>query len=353
MLKRLNGPQTLGNGRGFWVCACLVLLAALIYPVFADPYYVGNFAYFLIWVFMALGLCLMWGYGGMLSFGQTFFFGIGGYAYGVLSVDLGNAHGMALGNFVMAVVLAGLTAVILGYLMIYGRINGVFFGIVTLSVTLALAFFLGQTAGPEWAIGSARLNGFNGMQGMAPLSLPWFGGDIDLEETPLYYFVLVLLVCTYLALRILVNARFGNVLVAVREDSQRTELLGYDVRLYQLGGFVLGSILAAVSGVLYTAWGQFITPSSIGLPAAAMPIIWVAFAGRSDLTATLVGTFVLLLVFQTLTIYSEQAALILMGLILVLTVMFAPQGCFVGLGRIAQWRPVRRNTMHARSPEAG
>jgi urea transport system permease protein len=353
MLKRLNGPQTLGNGRGFWVCACLVLLAALIYPVFADPYYVGNFAYFLIWVFMALGLCLMWGYGGMLSFGQTFFFGIGGYAYGVLSVDLGNAHGMALGNFVMAVVLAGLTAVILGYLMIYGRINGVFFGIVTLSVTLALAFFLGQTAGPEWAIGSARLNGFNGMQGMAPLSLPWFGGDIDLEETPLYYFVLVLLVCTYLALRILVNARFGNVLVAVREDSQRTELLGYDVRLYQLGGFVLGSILAAVSGVLYTAWGQFITPSSIGLPAAAMPIIWVAFAGRSDLTATLVGTFVLLFVFQTLTIYSEQAALILMGLILVLTVMFAPQGCFVGLGRIAQWRPVRRNTMHARSPEAG
>lgn len=353
MLKRLNGPQTLGNGRGFWVCACLVLLAALIYPVFADPYDVGNFAYFLIWVFMALGLCLMWGYGGMLSFGQTFFFGIGGYAYGVLSVDLGNAHGMALGNFVMAVVLAGLTAVILGYLMIYGRINGVFFGIVTLSVTLALAFFLGQTAGPEWAIGSARLNGFNGMQGMAPLSLPWFGGDIDLEETPLYYFVLVLLVCTYLALRILVNARFGNVLVAVREDSQRTELLGYDVRLYQLGGFVLGSILAAVSGVLYTAWGQFITPSSIGLPAAAMPIIWVAFAGRSDLTATLVGTFVLLLVFQTLTIYSEQAALILMGLILVLTVMFAPQGCFVGLGRIAQWRPVRRNTMHARSPEAG
>jgi len=353
MLKRLNGPQTLGNGRGFWVCACLALLAALIYPVFADPYDVGNFAYFLIWVFMALGLCLMWGYGGMLSFGQTFFFGIGGYAYGVLSVDLGNAHGMALGNFVMAVVLAGLTAVILGYLMIYGRINGVFFGIVTLSVTLALAFFLGQTAGPEWAIGSARLNGFNGMQGMAPLSLPWFGGDIDLEETPLYYFVLVLLVCTYLALRILVNARFGNVLVAVREDSQRTELLGYDVRLYQLGGFVLGSILAAVSGVFYTAWGQFITPSSIGLPAAAMPIIWVAFAGRSDLTATLVGTFVLLLVFQTLTIYSEQAALILMGLILVLTVMFAPQGCFVGLGRIAQWRPVRRHTMRARSPEAG
>jgi urea transport system permease protein len=349
MLHRLNGPQTLGNGRGFWICAALVLLVAMIYPTFADPYDVGNFAYFLIWVFMALGLCLMWGYGGMLSFGQTFFFGIGGYAYGVLSVDLGGAHGMALGNLVMAVALAGLAAAVLGYLMIYGRIGGVFFGIVTLSVTLALAFFLGQTAGPEWVIGDARLNGFNGMQGMSPLSLPWFGGDIDLEETPLYYFVLVLLVGTYLGLRILVNGRFGNVLVALREDPQRTELLGYDVRRFQFGAFVLGSMLAAVSGVLYTAWGQFITPSSIGLPAAAMPIVWVAFAGRSDLTAVLVGTFVLLAIFQTLTIYSEQAALILMGLILMFTVMFAPQGFFASLPRILAWRPRRGR----RSAEAG
>lgn len=353
MLHRLNGPQTLGSGRGFWICAVLALLVALIYPAFADPYDVGNFAYFLIWVFMALGLCLMWGYGGMLSFGQTFFFGIGGYAYGVLSIDLGSAHGMALGNLVMAVLLAGLAAAVLGYLMIYGRIGGVFFGIVTLSVTLALAFFLGQTAGPEWAIGNARLNGFNGMQGMAPLSLPWFTGDIDLEETPLYYFVLVLLVGTYLALRILVNGRFGNVLVALREDPQRTELLGYDVRRFQFGAFVLGSMLAAVSGVLYTAWGQFITPSSIGLPAAAMPIVWVAFAGRSDLTAVLVGTFVVLAIFQTLTIYSEQAALILMGLTLMVTVMFAPQGFFVSLPRILAWRPRRGGAVGTPSNEVG
>ena len=64
---------------------------------------------------------------------------------------------------------------ILGYFMIWGRIGGVFFGIVTLSATLVLAFFLGQTAGPEWHIGNARLNGFNGMKGMDPLTIPWFG----------------------------------------------------------------------------------------------------------------------------------------------------------------------------------
>ena len=89
MFKLLDGPQTLGRGRTFWTCFLAVLAAALVYPVFADAYDVGNFAYFLIWIFMALGLCLMWGYGGMLCFGQTLFFGIAGYAYGVLTINMG------------------------------------------------------------------------------------------------------------------------------------------------------------------------------------------------------------------------------------------------------------------------
>ncbi len=333
MFQRLNGPQTLGNGRGFWIGALAVFAVAVAFPAVADPYDVGNFAYFLIWIFMALGLCLMWGYGGMLSFGQTFFFGLGGYGYGVIEINIGAAHGGSLAALVLAVSVAALAAAILGYFMIYGRIGGVFFGIVTLSTTLALAAFVGQTAGPEWTVGTARLNGFNGMQGMSSLQLPWFGRDIDLEESALYYFLLVLLAATYVGLRLLVNSRFGNVLVAIREDPQRAELLGYDVRRYQLVTFVIGSLLAGLSGALYTAWGQFITPSSIGLPAAAMPIVWVAFAGRSDLTATFVGTFVLLFAFQTITIYSEQSALVLMGLLLVATVLFAPRGLMVGVGQ--------------------
>ena len=209
----------------------------------------------------------------------------------------------------------------------------VFFGIVTFATTLALAAFFGQTAGPEWAIGQARFNGFNGMIGMPPLELPWLGDVIVLEGNALYYFVLGLLLAVYLGLRVLVNSRFGNVLVAIREDPLRTELLGYDVRKYQLVAFVIGSSLAALSGGLYTAWGQFIPPASMGLPAAAMPIIWVAFSGRQDLTATMVGTFLLLLMFQTITIYSQQYALILMGFLLLLTVLLVPAGFVHGIGR--------------------
>src|SRR6201995_495301 len=135
MLHRLNGPQTLGTGRGFWICAVLVLLVALIYPVFADPYDVGNFAYFLIWVFMALGLCLMWGYGGMLSFGQTLFFGIAGYGYGVIAINMGGGTA-TIAALVLSVVIAMVAAGILRYFMIWGGMSCIFFGIVTLSATV-------------------------------------------------------------------------------------------------------------------------------------------------------------------------------------------------------------------------
>lgn len=334
MLRLINGPQTVGNGRFFWICFLVVLAAALAYPMFADSYDVGNFAYFFIWVFMALGLCLMWGYCGMLSFGQTFFFGIAGYSYGVLAINFGGG-GMTLLALVLAIGLSALSAVVLGYFMIWGRVGGVFFGIVTLSATLVLAFFLGQTAGPEWRIGEARLNGFNGMKGMDPLNIPWFEGEtLYFEGSSLYYLAIALILVVYLALRMLLNSRFGNVIVAIREDPQRAELLGYDVRKYQLITFVIGSALAGLSGVLYTSWGQFITPSSVGLPAAAMPIVWVAFSGRGDITATLVGSFLILVTFQAITVHSQQAALVLMGGMLLATVMIAPQGFVIGVARV-------------------
>lgn len=333
LLRHLEGPQTMGRGRVFWTGFLLFLIAAIIYPLFIDGYAVGNNVYFLNWTFMALGLSLIWGYGGSLSFGQTAFFGIAGYSYGILTINFGTAYGFGLIAIVLAILIAALVAAVLGYFLFFGRISGVFLGIVTLSVTLAIERFMAQTAGPEWAIGTARLNGFNGMSGMPALTVPWVGGDLQLyPDVPLYYIVLGLLVVIYLALRILVNSRFGNVLVALRENPERAEMLGYDIRKYQLGMFVIGSALAGLSGVLYTSWGQYITPSSMGITAAALPIVWVAVGGRSDLSATIIGTVLVLSVFQSLTIYGSQYALVAMGLLLVITVLVAPRGLITNLG---------------------
>jgi ABC-type branched-subunit amino acid transport system permease subunit len=334
----LEGPQTLGRGRAFWIAAAVVVVLAAAYPLVTDPYTVGNTIYFFNWVFMALGLCLIWGYGGALSFGQTAFFGLSGYVYGVVTINYGAAYGLTLAATVLAVAAAALLAAVLGYFLFFGRISGVFLGIVTLAVTLVFERFMARTAGPEWHVGSARLNGFNGMSGMPPLTIPWPGGGIALApDIPLYYVILALLLVTYLALRILVNSSFGNVIVAIRENPLRATMLGYDVRKYQLATFVIGSALAGLSGVLYTTWGQYITPSSMGLTAAALPVIWVAVGGRGDLTTTLLGTLLLLGTFQALTIYGSQYALVAMGLLLVLTVLLAPNGLVTAFARLPQW----------------
>ena len=342
MLKLINGPQTLGNGRRFWAGFAVALACVLAYPLVADPYDVGNFAYFFIWLFMALGLCLMWGYGGIMSFGQTFFFGIAGYGYGVIAINLGGRGFTTFEALGLSVLLAAAAAAVLGYFMIWGRVGGVFFGIVTLAATLVLSFFFGQTAGPEWKIGRARLNGFNGMKGMKALNIPWGDHTLVFDGTALYFLMVGLLLVVYLGLRMLVNSRFGNVIVAIREDEQRAELLGYDVRKYRLAIFCIGSALAGLSGALYTAWGQFITPASVGLPAAAMPIVWVSFSGRQELTATLIGSFVFLFAYQLITVYSQQAALVVTGGLLLLTVMYVPEGFVVGLVRSAGWLSGRR-----------
>jgi ABC-type branched-subunit amino acid transport system permease subunit len=327
LLSLLNGPQTLGRGRLFWGAFVVTVLAACGYPLVADGYTVGNTAYFFLWVFMALGLCLIWGYGGALSFGQTAFFGLAGYGYGILTLNFGDTFGFTFVALLAAIALATLIALVIGYFLFYGGISGVFLSIVTLSVSLVLERFMAQTAGPEWRVGSARLNGFNGMSGMPPLTIPWFAGKIALfADVGLYYLVLALLVIVYLGLRILVNSRFGNVLVAIRENPERAQMLGYDIRRYELAAFAVGSALAGLSGVLYTAWGQYITPSSMGITAAALPVVWVAVSGRTDLTATLVGTLLVLSLFQALTIYGSQYALVAMGFLLVLTVLVAPKG---------------------------
>ncbi len=155
LLARLEGPQTLGRGPWFWAGFVVTLAIAAGYPLTEDGYTVGNTIYFFNWVFMALGLCLIWGYGGALSFGQTAFFGVSGYAYGILTLNFGADHGFTLLAAVAAVAASALFAAVLGYFLFFGRISGVFLGIVTLSVTLVLERFMAQTAGPEWHVGVA------------------------------------------------------------------------------------------------------------------------------------------------------------------------------------------------------
>jgi branched-chain amino acid transport system permease protein len=347
LLTLLNGRIEPGRSLLFWASFLVVVCVAAVLPLFLGRYALLNVNSFLLMSFMAMGLALMWGFGGILSLGQSAFLGIGGYAYGIIAINLADTAGRTGFALLGAIVVAVLFASLLSWIMFYARLRGVYVAIVMLVVTLLLETFLNQTAGPQWAIGAAHLGGNNGLgrfsgaiEDLPSLFLGFGDAAIELagSSKEFYYTVAVTLLATYLSLRCLINSRFGVALTAIREDADRAESLGYDVRLIQSVAFAIGAALAALSGVLYVSWGNFITPSVFGVAANIMPVIWVAVAGRRSLAAALLGAIALQWGSQALALQGEYA-LVVQGTVLVLVVLLLPEGLLSlgttlrGLGR--------------------
>ena len=294
-------------------------------PLFIDSYYLDNISYFMCWTFISLGLAVIWGMGGILSFGQTAFFGLAGYGFSVISINFLGVAGVSLWSVILALILTGVFGLIVGYFLFYGGIYDVFIGIVTLAITLVFETFMQQTAGPEYAIGPARLNGFNGMQGMPTIGFK----DIPfglVEGVTQYYFILILALIVLVFLYKFKNSKIGLVFLASKEDRERVSSLGHNVQRVQLIAFVIASILAGISGILYTNWGGYITPDSMGLVSAALPVVYVAASGKKDFFAVFIGCIFFVWLSQTLAINGKQFAIIVMGLILVISTRFFPDG---------------------------
>ena len=306
----------------------LFFLFLLIYPQTTDEFSLLNTAYFMAITLMALGLALIWGKAGILSFGQTAFFGIGGYLYGIYTLNVLGAGATWIG-IVVGVLAGGLVAAILGYFMFFGGVNDVFVGLTTLALTLVLQTFMAQTAGPEWTVGEARLNGYNGMY-VPQISI----GDMPLYGKPLYFLYFGIMIAVYLLLRWLAGSRWGYGLLALQENRPRTETFGYNVRLMQVQVFALAGCIAALSGVLYASWGSYIDPSSMGLTAAITPVIYVAIGGRRSLTAAMISSMILLKLSQSLASTAPQYALVVFGVLALLAVLFVPEGFMVAIFNI-------------------
>ena len=343
-LGRLNGPQTIGRGVPFWACFLAVVVALALCPEFLSRYEIISFSNFLISGFLALSLCLLWGYCGVLSLGQAAFFGVGGYTYGIVALNLLSAHGNTDVAFVAGIVVPTIFAAILGLIMFFARLIGVYVAILMLVVSLMIELFLLQTADPSYTIGAAYIGGFNGLRPASPddpllPSLIFGYGESVLEfdgrSVEFYYLTLGLLGAVYLGLRWLVNSSYGFLLVGCREDAHRTETFGYDVRVVQLSVFCIAAAIAGLAGVLYTAWGTFIHPNQFGLKANILPVIWVAVGGRKDLTAALVGALVLEWVGLRLAAVGE-ISLLIMGAILVVAMLVTPEGVITTLADVIE-----------------
>jgi urea transport system permease protein len=339
----LDGPQDLGHGRFFWACFVALSLVAIAYPSFGSVFALSNLANFCLYVPMGIGLALLWGYGGVLSFGQSAFFAIAGYAYGIIA---GNLVGMPGGTFIGAVGGIGAAAVVaagFGYFVFYGQVSGWIIPLLLLVLSLILETFMAQTAGYQWRVGRVLLGGYNGMTGIPSLRIGplEFGG----ASIAFYYLVIVLTLMVYLGLRMLVNSHYGHVVVAIRDDPERTRSLGYNVNVIQIQVFVLAAALAGLSGVLYVSWGNYINPASMGLLAATLPVIWTAVGGRTSLLAVVMATLALRWLADTLAVRGGEYAFLIMGVLLLITMLFFPQGIVVS---VAQLYGRQRSAIRAR-----
>jgi urea transport system permease protein len=337
---RFEGPNTVGNSLPFWGGLAVLVAVLAAYPQTTGPYTVLQTTRYFALAFLALSLCFIWGYADVLSFGQVAFFGLAAYAFGIIGINLSSATGVVIAT-VGAILVGTLAAALLGYFMFYGGVRDTYVTIMTLVVTLVLNTFMAQTAGSEWAIGEAALGGFNGMTDIPDLAIGVGESGLVLEGTQFYYALLFTLLVTYLGLRALVNSSFGMTMVAVREDETRTATFGYNVPFVKLVVFTIGGALAAVGGVFYASWGNYIDPSVFGIAFAALPVVWVSVGGRESLLGAMGATFLIERMRTELSsgigpIGSEWALVIVGGLLLGV-ILFMPAGVAPYLDRAGTW----------------
>lgn len=314
--------------------ACLVALA--IIPTVSPLYTVINATVYVSMAVFALSLALLWGYGGILCFGQSAFFGLGAYAYAVAAINLGNTPLAAL----VAVIVPALFAAALGYFIFYGRLSDVYLGVITLTVTLILFKLINSTGGDAWRIGSARLGGFNGIPGTPLLS--WPGGGM-LTPGEMFVLATTCLFAVYAFCKWLIGTRFGRAVIAVRENEMRAELLGYNARRLKLQIFCISAAIAGLAGMLF-ANVVFVSPTVFGLSMAAQVLIWVVVGG----VGTLIGPVAACILLQIATVALGKLGIIdpgiVLGVILIVFVVFVPGGILPALtGLASRLSPGRPN----------
>jgi ABC-type branched-subunit amino acid transport system permease subunit len=315
-------------GWAWWLFVVVAAVLLVLLPDYIDISVQLDLSIIFVLALLALSMSFLWGYVGMLSFGQTVFFGLGGYSYAVLGLNIGSTSL----PFLVAILLPMLFAAILGYFMIYGRISDIYLSVITLVVTLIFEKGIRATSGDRFVIGSVRLNGQNGIPTVPSLQVPWSGQELD--TAGVFRLAVILLILIYVGLRLLLTSHFGRVLVGIRENERRIELLGYDSRRYKLAAFVLAGGIAGLAGALYGIWGNFVAPEMFNLNQAAQVVIWVIVGGKSTLIGPIVGTAVIQYATAWLGTQGVGQVSLILGLVLMVFVLIFQQGLLPTVGLV-------------------
>jgi len=219
---------------------------------------------------------------------------------------------------------------------------------VTLCVTLIMFNFVNSTSDPAYAIGQAELNGFNGMSSVPTVNWPGSPDD-QLDPTQIFYLCMGSLIVIYVLCKAVVASNFGRVVRAVKESEDRAELIGYNTAMIKLLVFTIGAGIAGYAGALFTNWNAFISPNVFSLATTAQTIIWIIVGGAGTFIGPVIGAFGLQYLSTRLGAGSVVDVNLILGLILMLFVVLAPQGLVPTISRLgaATWRRLSRRNRAA------
>lgn len=317
-----------------WTGAENVVAAVVFVALFYVPYVVTGYPVFILPQYMlfgvlALTLCLLWGFGGMVSFGQGAFFAIGAYAFGITLKHVPGATGPWLGLLLGLVIGAAIAAAI-GYFLFSANVRDSYFVLVTLAIS-TIVFVVANSQ-------SKLTGGFNGMYvDRVSLSLPGGGGISLKSDLAMYYVAFTFTLFAYLGFRFLQGSRFGKVLVSVRENEDRTRALGYNTALYKTVAFAISGAVAALAGGLYATDAGFVSPSLGGVLFSTTVVVWVAVGGRGYYIGALVGAIGISVLSNALNSLIPEYWQLILGVLFVLVIVFFRRGLIGSLLRIPQY----------------
>lgn len=324
----------------------LAVFILIIFPLVLDSFRLNLLGKYLSYAFVAVGLVLLWGYGGVLSLGQGIFFGVGGYCMAMflkleasdpVSTKIQSTPGIpdfmdwnqitelpwfwepfhSLGFTLIAVlILPAAFAYLIGVAMFKRRVGGVYFAIITQAIAAVLTILI---IGQQGYIGGA--NGITDLKTLAGWSI-----NSDSAKYVLYYVNAFLLIACILLARWVVSTKFGRLLLAMRDREDRVRFSGYDVSNFKIFVFCLSATFAALGGAMFTLQVGFMSPSFVGIVPSIEMVIFAAVGGRMSLVGVVYGT---LLVNTGKTLFSEtfpELWLILMGGLFIAVVMLFPNG---------------------------
>ena len=263
------------------IFAFAIFILFLAFPMFGSMYHSELLGKFIVFGLLALSYDLVWGYCGIINFGHAIFFGLGAYAFGLTLMHV-TIPGVTYLAFLAAIITPIILGLFLSFFLIYGRVGGVYFGIVTL---LLSGMF------ESIAIAATSITG--GMNGLYGFQTPKLGipGIWEFEISGVmvpYYLIVFSTVGILVFSQWLIKTDFGRVIVGIRVNEERTEFFGYNVSLLKLTIFCISSGLSGLAGALYVPVG-LVDPSSLGLLMSIQVLVWVGVGGRGTLIGPLIG----------------------------------------------------------------